>query len=237
MSTLYLNKYLKYKQKYIELKINSEQIAAGSPKNNYSIYYKCLDYNAQKAFNKLVDRDGKFSYDNIDEDLKKDYNFIMTIMTDVTTSIFEKIRPEFQNIEKIAKVAIDKHIELFKYVSDRLKDDNDFVKYAFEKDISIYKLISDRLKNNKDFIKELVISNQFIYPYLEVLKDDKDIALIAIKKNPKLLEIAPDVIKDDDDIVDYACIFDKSVFKFASPRLQKVQGCKRNLLPADQCTT
>ena len=236
MSNLYYNKYLKYKQKDIEFKKNSSQIAAGS-KIEYSIYHKCLDRNAQKAFNKIVDNHGNFNYAALDEDLKKDYNFIMTIMTDVTTSIFSKLRPEFRNIESIAKVAIDKHIELFEYVSDRLKDDNDFVKYAIEKNISIYKFISDRLKNDRNFIKELIISlENDLYSVLEKFQDDEEIALIAIKKNPLLLKIAPDIIKDNDNIVDYACILNKSLYIYASPRLQKVQGCKRKMLPSDQCT-
>jgi len=234
MSTLYLNKYLKYKQKYIEFKKNSTQIAGASVK--HSLYYNALDSNAQNKFNNFVNRDGKFNYDSLDENLKKNYNFIMTIMTEVGTTIFPKIQPEFQNIEEVAKVAIEKHPEFFEFVSDRLKDDTDFVKYALEKDISNYKFISDRLKKNKDFIKELIILNKDVYTHLEIFKDDKDIAFNAIKRNPKLLEFAPDVIKDDDETVDYACIIDKSVFKFASSRLQKVQGCKRNLLPADQCT-
>jgi hypothetical protein len=229
MENLFLKKYLKYKNKYLNIKqknntneyiggndasynpttITNKQIALRALHNGYAdqIPIYLIDYDVAYAMTEKhnISALKYFDYhklpyiDNFD---------IVLLAVQIDGHALAFASPRLQDNDNIVLAAITQDYDALKYASDRLKDTPDMVlacvrSSAIQRHHSkILQYASERLQNNRVFVLTIVQINPFeLYAALPEFKDDYEIVLAAVSKDNNALRYASSRFKNNSDLI------------------------------------
>lgn len=226
----YIEKYKKYKSKYLSLKkiqkggdITKEQIL----ENPLLLQYAPDIIKNDEDMIKYVIEKYPLFLRYASERLKNNKN-IVKLAIDKDPFAVNYRGTCLQDDKEIVMYTIEKNSYMLKYAGDKLNNDECIVIYAVRDKPVTLQFASERLKNNKNIVMLAIDKDPFTLQYAsEQLKDDENIVFSAIIQHPLTLQYASERLKDQEQILKWALtkshIINDSPLKFTSDRLRNIK--------------
>ena len=252
MDSNFEKKYLKYKKKYLDLKVHYEHYGGSfldffKPKNKsiktftftdneiYDIVSKnglaisssCFPNTIRenKEFAEVAILQNNEAFLHISTKLQSNENFIIKMVKKV--NILKYVSDNLKKNKAVVLSAVQLNGLSLEFASEELKNDEDIVLAAVRQNGNALQFASDNMKKINSVVLEAVSQNGLSLQYAsKELQADKDVVLAAVRKNGSAVQFASDSMKKDYRIISAARINDKNALQYIDPFFKQTFNLK-----------
>jgi hypothetical protein len=228
ISSNYKNKYIKYKEKYINLKnimvggectdISGNPIL---PSKNYKDYFNLDNLLEYEPDERITLNGNCYHIDDIYKWVITQHNDIDPLRNPIVPIDRQRI-VDLKNYHKVLGDVRQNGLRL-RFAPVNLQNDPEIVMSAVRQNGLALKFASDDLKNDPKIVMTAVKQYGMSLGFTFNLKKNREIVLEAVKQNGMSLQYASPNLKDDREIVLEAVKQNGMAIKYASENLQKDQ--------------
>ena len=229
----YLQKYLKYKTKYLEIKnkiiggnvINHnssrEDVLKAVQENGYKLIYANKIYRADQEIALEAIKNNYYVFIFCSDTLKQDIEFILKAIK-LNSMIFAYIKSNFRKDSEFISKAIKENGMILSFLNYKFRKDRTVVLEAVKQNGKSLQFAHEDFKKDRTVVLEAVKQNGMSLQFAHNdLKKDRTVVLEAVKQNGKSLKFAHEDFKKDRTVVLEAVKQNGESLKFAHNDLKK----------------
>jgi hypothetical protein len=129
--------------------------------------------------------------------LRDDKKFVMHVILNVTSQIFEFLSEELRGDLELFHLAMAKNKKNFTFASYEIRDTKSIVMYAIDLDIRLLAFVSLRLKEDEVLVKLVLLSGGSLEHVSKIIRNNEYFVMMAVKSRWENFKFASAEIRND----------------------------------------